>query len=61
MLPSQSEFCAISMHFTATPRIPHTSTLLQPGSFNVSPGLSPGLLTLTYRAACAPFKPNKSG
>ena len=25
MLPSQSEFCVISMHFTATPRIPRTS------------------------------------
>ena len=25
MLPSQSEFCVISMHFTATQRIPHTS------------------------------------
>ena len=24
-LPSQSEFCAISMHFTATLRIPRTS------------------------------------
>ena len=27
-LPSQSEFCAISMHFTATLRIPRTSRLL---------------------------------
>ena len=26
MLPSQLEFCVISMHFTATQRIPHTST-----------------------------------
>ena len=24
-LPSQLEFCVISMHFTATPRIPRTS------------------------------------
>ena len=29
MLPSQSEFCVISMHFTATPRIPHTSRSLK--------------------------------
>ena len=28
MLPSLSEFCVISMHFTATPRIPHTSSVL---------------------------------
>ena len=28
MLPSQSEFFVISMHFTATPRIPHTSLQL---------------------------------
>ena len=27
-LPSQSEFCAISKHFTATLRIPRTSRLL---------------------------------
>ena len=27
-LPAQSEFCVISMHFTATPHIPHTSSLL---------------------------------
>ena len=43
MLPSQSEFCAISMHFTATPRIPHTSLQLEHASFNGGPGLSPGL------------------
>ena len=28
MLPSQSGFFVISMHFTATPRIPHTSLQL---------------------------------
>ena len=28
-LPSQSEFCVISMHFTATPRIPPTSNTLK--------------------------------
>ena len=47
MLPSQSEFCAISMHFTATPRIPHTSHQLKTASINGSPGLSPGFLPLT--------------
>ena len=34
MLPSQSEFCVISMHFTATQHIPHTSTALKKFSFN---------------------------
>ena len=33
-LPSQSEFCVISMHFTATPRIPPAASELKPGSFN---------------------------
>ena len=46
-LPSQSEFCAISMHFTATPRIPHASPPLKQASFNGSPGLSPGISPLT--------------
>ena len=32
-LPSQSEFCVISMHFTATLRIPDTSTVLKLDSF----------------------------
>ena len=36
VLPSQSEFCVISMHFTATPRIPHTSFTLKIDSFNGS-------------------------
>ena len=34
MLPSQSVFCVISMHFTATQHIPHTSTALKKFSFN---------------------------
>ena len=46
-LPSQSEFCAISMHFTATPRIPPTSLQLKSSSFNGSTGLSPAILPLT--------------
>ena len=36
VLPSQSGFCVISMHFTATLRIPHTSTALKNTSFNGS-------------------------
>ena len=40
MLPSQSEFCVISMHFTATLRIPHTSHQLQATSFNGEEKLS---------------------
>ena len=43
MLPSQSEFCVISMHFTATPRIPPPSHLLKHPSFNGGTGLSPEL------------------
>ena len=34
MLPSQSVFCVISMHFTATQHIPHTSTALKSISVN---------------------------
>ena len=47
MLPSQSEFCVISMHFTATPRIPRTSRPLKAPSFNGSTRLSPAILPLT--------------
>ena len=39
-LPSQSGFCAISMHFTATPRIPPSSHALEPASFNGGTALS---------------------
>ena len=35
-LPSQSEFFVISKHFTATPRIPSTSSALKFDSFNGS-------------------------
>ncbi len=34
MLPSQSVFCVISMHFTATPHIPHTASPFQYCSIN---------------------------
>ena len=40
-LPSQSGFCVISMHFTATPRIPPASRSLKTASFNGFTGLSP--------------------
>ena len=40
-LPSQSGFCVISMHFTATPRIPPPSHLLKHPSINGGHGLSP--------------------
>ena len=60
-LPTQSVFFVISMHFTATRRIPPTSTAIKPDSINGGMGLSPTILPLTYQAACAPFKPNKSG
>ena len=33
-MPSQSVFCVISMHFTATLHIPPTATVLQHGSIN---------------------------
>ena len=35
-LPTQSVFCVISKHFTATPHIPPTSTALKTNSFNGS-------------------------
>ena len=35
-MPSQSVFCVISMHFTATLHIPPTATVFQPGSINGS-------------------------
>ena len=38
MLPSQSVFCVISMHFTATLHIPHTASVFQQSSIN---GISP--------------------
>ena len=35
-LPSRSVFCVISMHFTATPLIPPTASVLQLGSIKGS-------------------------
>ena len=40
-MPSQSVFCVISMHFTATPHIPPTASAFKPGSFNGRSGVEP--------------------
>jgi hypothetical protein len=61
-LPSQSVFCVISTHFTATPHIPPTLQLYSsPYSINGSSTVKPRISPLTYLSAYAPFKPNKSG
>jgi hypothetical protein len=44
-LPSQSIFCVISKHFTATPHIPPTATIFQPVSINGSPQVEPEIFT----------------
>ena len=44
-MPPQSVFCAISMHFTATPHIPPASTVSQPSSIIGSPGVEPRYFT----------------
>ena len=44
-LPSQSGFCVISMHFTATPRIPPASNILKPPSFNGNSMVEPQTFT----------------
>ena len=43
--PSQSEFFVISKHFTATPRIPPTSTVLKTASFNCNFTVEPQTFT----------------
>ncbi|EDM19151.1 hypothetical protein BACCAC_03785 [Bacteroides caccae ATCC 43185] len=50
-LPSQSEFFVISKHFTATPRIPPTSTALKTASINCNFTVEPQTFTtdLTIR------------
>ena len=45
VLPSQSEFFVISKHFTATPRIPPTSTVLKTASFNCNFTVEPQTFT----------------
>ncbi len=48
-LPSQSVFRVISMHFTATPRIPGTSGELKPRSINGSSTVEPWDFTADLR------------
>ena len=48
-MPPQSVFCAISMHFTATPHIPPAATVLQIPSFNGRPQVEPGGFTADLR------------
>ena len=50
-LPSQSEFCAISKHFTATQHIPPAALTLKTGSFNGNFTVEPQTFTadLTVR------------
>ena len=44
-MPSQSVFCVISTHFTATPHIPPTASVSKPSSINGSPRVEPGYFT----------------
>ena len=44
-LPSQSVFCGISKHFTATLHIPPSSPALKTGSIDGSPGVGPRYFT----------------
>ena len=44
-MPPQSVFCAISMHFTATPHIPPASSVSQHASIIGSPGVEPRYFT----------------
>ena len=50
-MPSQSVFCVISMHFTATPHIPPTASAFQPPSINGTVEVEPLNFTadLTHR------------
>ena len=50
-LPSLSEFCGISMHFTATHHIPPTLTAFKNISINGTDPVEPGTFTadLTFR------------
>ena len=44
-MPSQSVFCVISMHFTATPHIPPTARAFQSTSIGGTTQVEPGLFT----------------
>ena len=59
--PSPPVFFLISTHFTATLKIPLTSTLLKIYSFNCLQRLSLCLSQLTCISACEPFTPSDSG
>ena len=59
-LPTQSGFFVISMHFTATRRIPPTSTAIKPGSINGGMELSSGFSHRACSSAYMPFTPNDS-
>ena len=48
-VPSQSAFCVISMHFTATPRIPPTAAESQNRSPGGTPRVEPALFTTGLR------------
>ena len=48
-MPPQSVFCAISMHFTATPHIPPAATVSQPPSIIGSPGVERRYFTADLR------------
>ena len=48
-MPSQSVFCVISMHFTATPHIPPTATVLQQRSINGTARVEPVNFTADLR------------
>ena len=49
-MPSQSVFCVISMHFTATPHIPPAACVSQAPSINGSPRVEPGYFTADLSA-----------
>ena len=44
-MPSQSVFCVISMHFTATPHIPPTAGAFKHASINGTPPVERGTFT----------------
>ena len=49
-LPSRSEFFVISMHFTATPRVPRAPAALKTPSFDRSSGVEPRHFTADLNA-----------
>ncbi len=60
-LPSLSVFLTISMHFTATPSIPPTSSVLKPCSINATLPVKPGYFSTDLQGRLRTLKPNKSG